>query len=405
MVAGSKRTLASVIIVLFCFSAAAGLSADGNLSLELGISSLAIETREAVSNDSDYEIGDSYWGLMAAGTAAFSYKSTGSKNVKADLAFSFAEPETGLLVPSLDRAYVKARFPSFRLTAGKTRVSWGDGLVFNAGDIIFGSTDTSVDLTASEIRTETEWLTAVNIPLGSFSFIEGVAIAPETDTVAGFAVGSLQKSSGGGRFYTKAGSIKLEGGYFFDQTGDEASATDWESALHRAYVAAQGNLLADWNIAASAALPAVGDAKQTVKDELNISGGLFYLASLNSISSMTFRLEALYRPFYSWEEESWISVSEQPEYALVLYPEVGYTPTDSVSLTLRSVWSPVDASAMITAGAGWNVFEGFDLSCYAVFNAGDPDDSFAWNRADSLWSPGEDLMDSAAVIIGVNYIY
>ena len=71
-----------------------------------------------------YYAEESYWGWMTAGSGAFSFKSAGDKNVKADLAFTFAAPEldlgaalggtageTMLPIISLDRAFVKARFP------------------------------------------------------------------------------------------------------------------------------------------------------------------------------------------------------------------------------------------------------------------------------------------------------
>lgn len=404
-------------VLLFLFSAPS-LFSEGDLSLELGISNLIMQTRKVntiIGPDIDpdtskptvsYIGGDKYWAWMTAGSAGFSFKSQGNKNVKADLAFSFAEAGEDMMpVISLDRAYAKARFPALRITAGKTRLSWGDGFVFNSGDIIFGSTDTSIDLTASEVRTDTAWLSALNVPLGRFSFIEGVILPPVPDAATGFVIGNLNRTSGGGRFYTKLAGIKLEGGYFFDQTGDECSYTDWKNALHRTYLGFQGNLLADWNLSGSVALPVDGNIEQTAKDSFNLSGGLFHMVNINSISSITFRLEGLYRPFYGWEEEDWAADEESPDYAILLYPEIGYSPTDTVSLSLRSICSPIDRSAMITTGFGWNVFEGFDLSGYAVFNAGDPDDSFAWERDNSIWSAGENIIDSAAVIISINYIY
>ena len=357
-----RKSLAVLLLAAALIIPAFG---EGDLSMELGISNLLLQTRE-VNTDAE-----KYWGWMTTGSGAFSFKSSGSKNVKADLAFSFAFPEadlssltgsasTGISIPmlSIDRAFIKARFPSFRITAGKTRLGWGDGFVFNSGDIIFGSTDTSVDLTASEVRTDTQWLAALNIPLGRFSFLEGVILAPEADSDAGFIIGRADKTSAGGRFYTKLSNVKVEGGYFFDQSGEEFSADSWDNARHRPYLALQGNLLADWYMSLSTALPVSGELEEQAKDSFNISGGLFHMVSLNSISSLTFRLEGLYRPFHSWEEEVHTAGGETPDYALLLYPEIGWTPTDTVNLSARAIWSPVDMSAMLTAGAGWNVFEG-----------------------------------------------
>ncbi len=420
-----KKTL------MLLFLAAAVLlptTAEGDLSMELGISHIVLQTRETepvydMSNPEapaliGTEGGDKYWALTSSGSGAFSFKSSGNKNVKADLAFSFAFPETDIseaagvpsgtvLMPllSLDRAWVKARFPWFRVALGKTRLDWGEGFVFNAGDIIQGSTDTTVDLTAAELRTETNWLAALNIPLGRFSFIEGVYLPPEPDIDAGESIGRINKSSGGGRLYTKLAGVKIEAGYFFDQTAADNSSGEALSARHEPYFSLQGNLLADWYLSTSAALPDSGNPEELFRDSLNISGGLFYIKQLNSISTISFRIEGLYNPFFSWQEESRDQNSEPPVYALLLYPEISWSPVDTVNLSVRSIWSPVDMSAMAAIGAGWNVFEGFDLNFYAVANAGDPDDTFAWNRDNSLWIPGVDIIDGAAFILGINYIY
>ena len=397
-----KRYATAALAAALCLFAASSAVAEGALSMELGISNLLLKTREIETTTSapvELVGGDSYLGWLTTASAGLSYKSRGNKNVRADVAFSLSAPGT-LMMPliSLERAYLKARFPWFRVTAGKTRLGWGDGFIFNSGDVIFGSTDTAVDLTAAEVRSETEWLTALNIPLGRFSFIEGVILAPEADSAGGFPIGRIDHSSGGGRLYTKLAGIKIEGGYFFDQMSGSAP-------LHKPYIGLQGNLLVDWNISASTALPASGEIEDPFKDSFNLSAGLFHMVSLNSISMLTFRLEGLYRPFMGWEEETRASGDEPPVYALLLYPEISYSPIDTINISTRTIWSPVDNSALITAGAGWNVFEGFDLNFFALFNAGDPDDNFSWDKSEELWSAGEDSVDGLAFMIGVNYIY
>ena len=406
----NRSLLKALLSVLLTAAAIFSAAADGIPSMELGISSLILQSRDADDGK--------YWGWTTAGTGTFSFKSTGNKNVKADLAISIAFPEANLVLStepaaaalslpmlSIDRAFVKSRFPHFRLTAGKTRLGWGDGFVFNSGDVIFGSTDTAVDLTAAEVRTDTRWLTSLNIPLGRFSFIEGLVMPQQADTAAGLFTGRLDEASAGGRLYSKLGGIKIEGGYFFDQS--ETGGSGDILPLHKPYLGFQGNLFADWYLSSAVSLPAGSSTslRDSAEDSLNISGGLFYLHQLNSISTLTFRIEGLYRPFQSWTEVNRTPGDDEPVYALMLYPEIGFTPADTLSLTARAIWSPVDSSAIITAGAGWNVFEGFDLSLYALFNAGDPDDNFPWNKAPELWESGIDVMDGAAIVIGLNYIY
>ena len=395
-----KLPLALLPLLLLC---AASAGADGELTTETDIRNTVIRSRTADSAQ------EPYWGWLTSGSAALSVKSSGNRNVKADLAFSFIFPEQaimpGLSLPllSLDRAYIKARFPEFRLTAGKTRLGWGDGFVFNSGDVIFGSTGFDVDLTASEVRTATKWLAAVNIPLGRFTFIEAVAVPPEMTantelSTAGLPqIGNIENFSAGGRFYTKIAGIKAEAGYFFDNSAGEL--------LHKPYAALQGNLIADWYIGGSADLAGTGDFEELFRESLNLSAGLFYMIQLSSISSLALRLEGLYKPFSAWSETAAAGGEAFSDYALLLYPEISYSPVDTLNLFTRAVFSPVDMSALLTAGGSWNVFEGFNLSFYAIVNTGDGDDIFSWNRDKDLWRSGTDIIDNAAFSLGINYIY
>ena len=371
--------------------------ADGELSMELNLQNLILWTRTEGS-------AAPYWGWSTAGSSALSFKSSGNKNVKADLAFSFVYPEqqiaAGVAVPllKLDRAYVKSRFPGFRITAGKTRIGWGDGFVFNSADVIFGSTDPLVDLTATEIRTETRWLASLNIPIERFSFFEITAAPPAMSMNGGLPqIGKMENFSAGGRIYGKIGEIKSEAGYWFDNSEGKL--------IHKPYIALQGNLISDWYLNASASLAGTGDFEQIFKDSLNISGGLFHIISINSISSLSLRFETLCRPFLSWSEQPAGTGGIRRDYALLLYPELNYKADDSLSLYLRSVVSPLDISAMLTAGTSWNIFEGYTLSFAAVVNIGDGDDVFSFSRSASLWQTGTDIIDGSAFVIGINFIY
>ena len=72
--------------------------------------------------------------LLAVLKSSLNLDSVGNKNVKGYFQLdSLIADSFGIDVP---RAYLKVRFPWFRLTLGKTRVSWGDGFVFNAGDVV-----------------------------------------------------------------------------------------------------------------------------------------------------------------------------------------------------------------------------------------------------------------------------
>jgi len=395
-----------VFVMLIAAAAPVQLHAEGDVSLEYTLQNTILRTRALVyETDGTFkEAGDQYWGYAVSGTAGLSYESTDTRNIKGDLTFDFNLPEveatTGAEVPTitLKRAYVKARFPSFRLTAGKTRLGWGDGFVFNSGDVIFGSTSPYVDLTAAEVRTETKWLTAVNIPLGRFSFIEALVVPPPSDLLGGRIAGDITATSGGGRLYTMIGNTKLETGYMFRGDGDEP--------LHRPYIGLQGNFGPDWYLAGSVALPAVnGDIESTVEESFNVSFGLFHLQQLNRVQSLSMRLEGLVLPLQEWEETTAQTPEEMPTYGILLYPELTYIPGDTLQVSLRSVISPVDLSVQMTAGVSWNVLQGFTLNGYATVNLGGPSDTFAWDRDTDLWRPEADYINGIAVTAGFEYIY
>ena len=272
----------------------------------------------------------------------------------------------------LYKAYFRARFPSFRLTAGKTRLSWGDGMLFNAGDVLYGSNSTSVSLTQTELRSTTSWLASVNYPLGFFSFAEVVLMPSEatkpSDTFFGV------------RFYTIIKDIKVEGGYATMQESGER--------LHKPYLSLQGNLGFAWYLSTSVALPTTGDSWM-------ISGGLFHLVELALDRSLTLRLEFLSRPFGSWEAGP---VSDSSA-TLLLYPELVFAYSPSLSFNLRSIISPLDLSAMSTLGVSWNIFEAFNLIGSLSLATSDDGDLFAWSPT----NPGKPASFSATV--GSSWIF
>jgi len=372
--------------LLLFLTAATFLMAENSISVDMELYNTVMRSRDSSFNQ--------YWAYVMTGKGAVSFKSTANKNVRANLAGDIIYPDSsGIPGLILQKAYVKAKFPTFRLTLGKTRLGWGDGFVFNSGDVIFGSTSPYVNLTGSEIRTDTAWLTSVNYPLGRFSFIEGLVVAPDADASG---MGKIQNSGAGLRLYTKAGDIKIETGYYFN-----GAMTFSKKALHRPYLSLQGNIGPDWYVNTSLAIPASYDSnfKSVLKDTFNISFGLFHMTEAGYNNSISFRLEGVILPYLNWAEDA----GEAGSYAMLFYPEVSLGLGSTVSLSLRSIVSPIDLSAQITSGLSWNVFEGFNLISYATVNAGDGDDTFSWGK--TSWDPGVDVIDGISLMAGIKYIY
>ena len=306
--------------------------------------------------------GDTWIDAMNANLSV-SLTSKREGNVRGEVVLQGSSLDTA---PSFDsivhKAYFKARFPSFRLTAGKTRLSWGDGALFNAGDVLFGSNDTSVSLTQAELRSTTNWLASVNYPLGFFSFAEVVVMPSETGVPIDMLFGA--------RYYTTVKDIKVELGY---------ASKNPESTVrvHKPYLSLQGNLGFDWYVSSSVAIPVAGDIANESSESWMISGGLFHLITLPQDRSLTLRLEFLTRPFGSWKT----GPVKDDDAALLLYPELALAYSPSLSFSLRSIISPLDVSAMSTLGMSWNIFDAFNLIGSISLATGDDDDLFAWNSS------------------------
>jgi hypothetical protein len=323
-------------------------------------------------------------------------KSRGNKNVKAQfqLDCNIITDEVVLDVP---RAYVKVRLPDFRLTIGKTRVSWGEGFMFNAGDVIFGGMSLNVDITQAVLRDETDLFTVIYIPLGRFSYIETVFLPfPEFDTSISGLVGlPMLKDIGdvslGTRIATKAAGITFEGGYLYQGL----------SQLHKPYIAAHGHLFVDWYAAAATAIPHEETGEISIEDGMKenftISCGFYNIIGLDDDSSLNLRLETGLFPFGEWEEwDPEIEGSPFPlaPYGIFVYPEIVYSPNQTLSFQLRSIVSPVDVSGMVIAGMNWELYQGFSLGCMATVMFGDADDLFGWERD-----------GDAALMINVEYVF
>ncbi|NCC66448.1 MAG: hypothetical protein EOM15_17580, partial [Spirochaetia bacterium] len=167
---------------------------------------------------------------------SISLKSPNSGNVRGEVVLKsptqnlISGDASAIYEEIMHKAYFRARFPSFRLTAGKTRLSWGDGMLFNAADVLYGSSNTSVSLTQDELRGETGWMSSINYPLGFFSFVEAVVLPSEDNEPQHMGLGA--------RIYTTVGETKMEGGYL---TKLESS-----TRVHKPYVSLQGNIGPDW---------------------------------------------------------------------------------------------------------------------------------------------------------------
>lgn len=362
------------------------------LALLLGSLPLAAESRTSVKVSSyaaGYSNGNDGLDLTGLATARLSIKSTGSRDVKGEFSLdsSTASMEAGGL-PLLDiyRAFVQTDFPALRLTLGKARLSWGDGIYFNAGDRLYGSTSLTAGLSSSVFRDEARWLAAVYLPFGMFSFVEALALPPDfvLEAAADPEYYDITHTDAGLRIVTEAVNTKFEAGYLYNYCDSDGDGSD-DQGFHEPYVSLQGYLLLDWHLSAAARIDP-SDPEESFRENLEITAGVAHSFYPQGAPTIGLRLEGLIRPGQGWEATSYASaaaaqaaLATDPGYGLFLYPEISVS-GGSAALIVNGLYSPVDNSGMASLLGQWKIYQGLTLLGAFSFQAGGEDDLFGWDR-------------------------
>lgn len=363
------------------------LAAESSTSIELDLYNVLL-----MNPDPD----DLEFRYLAGGEGSINFEARGNRNVRGELSIS---ADLGLSYTlSVDTAYIRTRLGSLRLTAGKTRISWGEGAVFNAADVIMGSTDLNVDLTSVEYRSETDWLNALYLPLGRFAFIEAIVLPPMpdmqayTDYISGLGgdpFPPLSDTGLGARSsftFERFLGIKLETGYFYTGTAD----------THTGYVSLQGGTGLNWHLGSS--LEMNSDSFQGGADAffqgLTASGGLYSLNDISPRVSMNVRMEALYDYSGEFIEVESPDPAAAPEYGIYGYFDFSLGIDSNLNLYLRSILSPVDGSALVIFGNTFNIYQGFTFYTNISGSFGEAGDTYA-NRQ----------MGGYGLVSGIRYIY
>lgn len=310
------------------------------------------------------------WALLTLGTARVS-ASAATQTVKAEIAVDALLGDG--IVPSVARASVAVRFPRFRLTLGRARLSWGEGIAFNAADLLYGGSSTGgLDLTADSLRDDAAWMGAVTVPLGRFSFLEAVVLPPPLDVVSLLQnplapLPAPEDLAAGGRFVGKVAGIKTEAAYLYRG----------KTSSHSLATSLQAHLLVDWHLSAS--------MDPLDAQSLRLSAGLFHLQRLGQRASLSLRLEALVAPTCSWlEVEPSALPGPAPVYGILLYPELSFALGQALSVTSRALVSPVDGSALLAPAVALSLHKGLTFLATAAFAIGDDTDTWSPDRRGGL---------------------
>lgn len=338
-----------------------------------------------------------------------SVESEGNSGVRAQVAVdALAFNDVSYL--NLSRAWIKAKLPFGRLQMGKTRTTWGTGLMYNAGDVIFGRD--AVDITAENLRDKTRWLTDLYLPVSDFSFLELIVIGPDivpslinlNTTPEGEELLASAQMGGdiplalpveadgikaGLRGQTDMGGyLTLEGAYFYKGRIDTE-----QEATHVPALSLQTALWAlDIYGASSIELAQVNPQWETSKEELLISWGAFFTDNIAYLFDLSFRLEGLVRPYGLWEPVFYDSdpmlMQEKPNYGMELYGDIGISPGVGEQYFLRGIYSPVDQSGEATFGASYPIQQNLNLLIFAQGRFGEAGDIYLWEGAggwNSTW--------------------
>jgi len=286
--------------------------------------------------------------------------SSGYSNVKGEAVFNFNFDSLGLTDSvTLERLSLKARFPSFTLSAGKTRLDWGEGIAFNAGNALFDDTSYQITFLQDSFISDQRWLTSIKVPLSFFSFIEAAIVAPST--------AEASDVTGGVRYYNSESEIKYEAALAL-RNNDSGKVLTPSLSL-------SGNVGVDTYISMAFNLPYPEDILEEIKESLVFTAGAFHIITFTDQSALALRLETLLYPFASFQ-------ADDPILALFAYPSIQYSLPNSLTFSIQSVVSIIDGSAAVYGGASWNIFDGLNLFAYLGGNVGEADDTFPYSSAD-----------------------
>jgi len=319
-----------------------------------------------------YHQADNTVSLINYSLATLDFKSQGAAKIKGELEVNALVADRIIL--DIPRVYVKARLPWFDLTAGKTRLSWGEGFAFNAGDVLFDSMSPSLNLASGVLRAQTAHLAALTAYFGSFTFLELVAL-PGSHTMefipqSGIfvpAASAFTEISAGGRFMTKLGIFSGELGYLYKGT---ARTHNPYISLHSAFL----NLF-DYYWNASCSLDSNGAG---FNQNLKTACGLSQMISCGNNITLNIRAEAAIYPYALWTEQA--TPPAAVTYGLYLYPEISLTLPEHLGLQLRALISPIDQSGLCMGGINWSPFQGFNLSLLLSVMFGDSNDLYGQSR-------------------------
>jgi hypothetical protein len=296
----------------------------------LVVLSLSLSATPTITGELEYSHSLLYYASgsvadLQTGALGITLASSRVTNVRGELSLRLPPQSDGTAWEHyLSRAYVKVRFPSLRLTVGKAPLSWGDGLLFNAGDLPHRRWDRSADS-----QPPTRWMTTLTYPIGAFNSLEALLV-PSHD-------GDATHLGLGGRLYMSLGSLKVEAGYM---------SLAEPARLHTPYIGVQGHLGVNWWAVSSM------DFNITKIEELRVSAGMLHPIWLSGGGGITLRLEGLY------------TTGD----VLSLGFDGSWAPSSDLTWSLQTLLVPTTEVMRTTISSSWRALQGVTLSSYLTLS-------------------------------------
>jgi hypothetical protein len=315
--------------------------------------------------------GDRSWSALGQAGGRLSVGTDG-RAVKPELRLGIATwPEPAL---SLDRAWVKFRFPGLRGTLGLGKLGWGPGLVLVPGDLLFDSTSPAASLGSDETRPGSAWLGDLWLALGDESFIEALVLSPaaQNQTRAGAGgqtvivslPGSLGRLAGGLRLVLGGESLGLE----------LAWAADGRRECQLAALSGQFHLGVDWYLTVREALPFTLPAGWNATGDLDLGAGAFGLFDLGGGISLASRHELLARPGRSWSSvesaHAPAASADNAQAACLAYHDLAFGLPARLGAAVRVFWAPAEPSALVMGEFSWAPLQSLRLYLTASARTG-----------------------------------
>mgnify|MGYP000305487295 CR=1 FL=1 len=302
---------------------------------------------------------DDSWQTPHQLSGQLALNTSGSSTLKSYLHLSANSTEPHL---TLDKAYAKMRWEGNRITLGKTALGWGQGTVFNAGDVVTLPNQPSPLLAPP---TDHRWLGTFQHPLGRFSFYEIAVVAPATSEAIPTASADQ---------FTVAARHQFQMASWHNNQIETGMAWQGTSQQLMPYISLQGGSGLNWHVSARAEI----DNHYSITRQL-VTAGVYGLWSRPQSSTWNYRLETV------WDSAG--ATTERANgywYRHLLQGSLSLGISSRSSAFAQVMLSPIDQSSLTSLGMSSNLRQGFTLNATLSLGQGDVDDVFSHRRTGAI---------------------